>query len=258
MSDPENRDLLALFPAAGRASRLPGSTSSKEVLPVGPDAGTGARRLACQDLLEAFAAAAPAGLLVLTHRRKLDVPLRLAALSLPYPVVTLMVGETPSIVHTLDAAWPFTRGRRIALGFPDVLLEPRGVFAELSKNQARTGAPVVLGLFPAAEPERSDLVSLGPDGRVRDLAVKERGADFPFTWMTAVWTTRFTEYLHDFLVGSLAASGNNLQLGHALQAALRSGMRVDGVVFPRGRVFDIGTPAALAAAPGWLAARRSD
>ncbi len=139
-----------------------------------------------------------------------------------------------------------------------MLLEPQGVFAELAPDQVRTGAPVVLGLFPAAEPDRSDLVSLGPDGRVRDLAVKERGVDSLLTWMTAVWSASFTEYLHDFLLRTPAVPGNDLQMGHVLQAALRSGMRVDGVVFPQGRVLDIGTPAALAAAPGWLAARRSD
>ncbi|MGH9464482.1 MAG: hypothetical protein ACRD0X_02470 [Thermoanaerobaculia bacterium] len=258
MSEAENRDLLALFPAAGRASRLPGSTGSKEVRSIHAETRTGAPRLACQDLLEAFADAAPTALLVLTRRRKLDVPLRLAELALPYPVVTLLVGDTPSVVHTLDAAWPFTRGRRIALGFPDVLLEPQRVFIELLERQARTGAAVVLGLFPAAEPERSDLVDLGPDGRVRRLAVKERIADLSFTWMTAVWTGEFTEYLHGSLRGPLSAFGDDLQVGHLLQSALRSGMCVEGVAFPGGRVLDIGTPAALAAAPGWLAARRSD
>jgi glucose-1-phosphate thymidylyltransferase len=201
---------------------------------------------------------APAGLLALTRRQKLDVPRRLATLPLPYPVVTLVVGDTPSIVHTLDAAWPFTRGRRIAFGFPDVLLEPREVFGELLTAQAGRGASVVLGVFPAAEPERSDLVELEPDGRLRRLAVKEPAAGLTLTWMTAVWTAELTEFLHRFLRDARSHPGGDLQVGHVLQAALRSGMRVDAVVFPHGRVLDIGTPHALAAAPAWLAARHGD
>lgn len=100
-SDP---DLLALFPAAGRATRLPAAEGSKEVLPIALGPRHGPSRLVCQDLLDAYGAVRPTGLLVLTRRAKPDVPHRLAALTLPYPVVHLMVGETPSIVHTLDAA----------------------------------------------------------------------------------------------------------------------------------------------------------
>ncbi len=263
-------DVLALLPAAGHARRLPALGASKEVLPVATDPATGRARLACEDLLAALVEAEIGAALLLTRREKLDVPLAIAALGLPLALATLIVGETRSAVHTLDAAWPVSRGRRIALGFPDVLLEPRSAFAELLAAQESTRAEVVLGLFPAAEPERSDQVELDAGGRVRRIAVKEARARSPWTWMAAVWAPAFTEYLHAALRHDVATSRSpigdhwvtqwllfgdqqwneaaELQVGHVVQAALLNGMRIDAVTFPNGRALDIGTPEALARA----------
>lgn len=235
-------DVLAVVPAAGSARRLGPPALSKEVLPIGD-------RIACQDLLEAFDAAGIRRGLVLTRLAKLDVPRSIAGLALrSLRLATLLVPETPSVPHTLDHAWPFLRGRTVALGFPDVLLEPRTVFSELLGRRAETGADLVLGLFPAAEPERSDLVAVDPAGRVLEVLVKPRDSTLTRTWMAAVWSPSFTAHLHRSLHERETAPGPELQLGHLVQSALAAGLAARAVDFPTGRALDVGTPEALARA----------
>ncbi|MEZ5333531.1 MAG: hypothetical protein R2991_16205, partial [Thermoanaerobaculia bacterium] len=183
-------DAVAVIPAAGRGSRLGSGHGSKEVLSIGG-------RRACQDLLEALDEAGIGSGLLLTRRTKLDVPLAVARLPLvTLRVATLLVPETPSVPHTIDRAWPFLRGRTVALGFPDVLLEPRTVFRDLLARHREGGADVVLALFPAAEPARSDLVATDAAGRVVEVVVKSPHSPLRRTWMAAVWSHRFTEHLH--------------------------------------------------------------
>lgn len=233
-------DVLAVVPAAGRATRLgPGTAESKEVLPIG-------RRIACQDLLEAFDAAEIRHGLVLTRREKLDVPRRIAQLPLAsLRLATLLVPETPSVPHTLDRAWPFLRGRTIALGFPDVLLEPRTVFRDLLERHRETAADLVLGLFPAAEPERSDLVAVDSERRVVDVVVKSSESTLTRTWMAALWSPRFTEHLHRSLAAPAPPAHGELQLGDLVRSAIAIGLAAVAVDFPQGRALDIGTPEAL-------------
>jgi len=235
-------DVLALIPAAGRALRLRPLEMSKEILPVGD-------RIACQDLLEAFDAAGIRRGLLLTRREKLDVPRRIDRLSLTsLRLATLLVPETPSVSHTLDHAWPFVRGRTVALGFPDVLLEPPTVFRELLDRYAETGADLVLGLFPADEPARSDLVAVDEAGRVLEVLVKPPASPLTRTWMAAVWSPRFTDHLHRSLAAPPPLGATELQLGHLVRSALAAGLPVQSVDFPRGRALDIGTPEALSRA----------
>lgn len=235
-------DVVAVVPAAGRAQRLGPPASSKEVLPIGD-------RIACQDLLEAFDAAGIRRGLVLTRLAKLDVPRSIAGLALrSLRLATLLVPETPSVPHTLDHAWPFLRGRTVALGFPDVLLEPRTVFRELLARYAETGADLVLALFPAAEPERSDLVAVDPAGRILEIQVKPRDSTLTRTWMAAVWSPRFSAHLHDVLRSPPEVPGAELQLGHLVRSALTAGLAAHAVDFPSGRALDVGTPEALARA----------
>ena len=41
----------------------------------------------------------------------------------------LVTEKTFGPPYTLDEAYPFVRGRRVALGFPDILIEPQNAYA---------------------------------------------------------------------------------------------------------------------------------
>jgi glucose-1-phosphate thymidylyltransferase len=248
-------EVVGLIPAAGSATRLGALPCSKEVLPVGLRAtADGPRvRVACESLLDGFRRGGVDRAFVLLRRGKWDVPDHLGTgerfgLHLAY----LALEPTGSVPETLDAAFPFVDGATVALGFPDIHFEPADAYARLLRHleEAGDGGPeAVLGLVPSTEHRKTDMVELDDRGRVRRIAIKQPDAGLRHAWTVAVWTPRFTRFLHDFLrADSPAPRPRELYPGDVFQAAVDGGMRVDGVVFEDGRQLDVGTPDGLATA----------
>lgn len=243
-------DWIGLIPAAGRAERLGPLPCSKELLPVGfRDTPRGpAPKVACHHLLERFRAAGVRRAYLVLHESKWDIPRylgtgELADLALAYVVIP----GSWSVPETLDRAWPFVQDARVALGFPDILFEPADAYARLIERQEATGADLVLGLFPTARCQTTDMVDLGPDGRVRRLEIRPPSTELRYNWLIAVWGPAFTRHLHD-TVATAPDTGRELQIGAVVQGAVDAGLHVEGVEFPAGSFRDIGTPGDLAAA----------
>jgi len=154
--------------------------------------------------------------------------------------------------YTLDQAYAFVAGRRIALGFPDILFEPADAYGRLLAHQERSGADVVLGLFPAQTPEKMDMVETDSRGRVREIHIKPRATALRLTWIIAVWTPAFTRFMHTYLaeiLDEVRAGGyphrerpREPYVGDVLRAAIRQGMVVETLRFEQGWCLDIGTP----------------
>ena len=98
-------------------------------------------------------------------------------------------------------------------------------------DRLEDGADIVLGVFESDEPERSDVVVLDHQGLVQRVHVKE--PDPPGNLVWGCFAAR---------VGALAGLGRSPSPGHFFD-----GREVLAVVLP-GRMLDIGTPEALAAA----------
>jgi glucose-1-phosphate thymidylyltransferase len=153
----------------------------------------------------------------------------------------------------LDAAYPFTGGAIVALGFPDILFRPADLFTRTLAHQASTGADVVLSLIPAERPADTDMVDIDERGAVRDIVVRPANTHLRYTWATAVWTATFSHFLHEYVAGdgradSQRPSDRELFVGDVIRAAAQSGLRVGGVAVPQGAFLDIGTPRDLARA----------
>jgi glucose-1-phosphate thymidylyltransferase len=251
---PNDLKLVGLAPMAGRATRLGGIAGSKEILPVSPPGG-GAPRAVCEVLLDAFAAAGVTRAYLVVRQGKWDIPACLGERGAAgVPLAYVVVEPTASVPATLDRAWPFVRGRRVALGFPDVLALPVAALAEVAARQAAGGADVVLGLFPTDRPSKADMVRADGAGRVVAIEVKPAHTDLRLTWLYAVWSPRFGAFLHDFVGSAGAAAGpRELQVSDVLMAALAAGLRVESVAFPEGSHLDVGTPDDLARAGGGAA-----
>lgn len=247
---------IGLVPAAGRALRLAGLASdpsgaavSKEVLPVGR-----AGRPVASHLLAAFERAGVERAFVVLRAGKWDVPTTLsprAGLALAY----LVLSESSSVAETLDAARPFVAGRRVALGFPDILFRPDDAFLAIRERQERTGADAVLALVPTDRPDKADVVEADAEGRVRALTIKPRETPAPaMTWIGAIWGPAMTELLHDAVIAARedrAPGERELYPGEVLGRAIEAGLRIEAVRFPDGRHLDIGTPEDLERARGW-------
>lgn len=240
--------VVGLVPAAGSADRLGVLPCSKEIFPLGFRLAEGVRRPrpACEHLLEAFRDAGIGRAWVLLRKGKWDIPALLGrglapgtegALHLAY----LALDPTASVPETLDCAYPFVADCRVALGFPDILFEPRDAFRRLLERHQASGAAAVLGLFPTDRSEKTDMVEL--DGRrVRRLVIKRPDAGLDYTWSIAVWGPQLTRFLHRFVARHGRRSGGELHVGDVIQAAVDGGLVVEGMTFPEGSYLDVGTP----------------
>lgn len=260
---------MALIPAAGHATRLGRIPTSKEILPLGtardPVTGIERPRAVIEYLLDSFGRAGIASGFLVTRPGKTDIADHLA--SLPNPEVSLEIlelEESPSVPHTLDRAYAEIRGKRVALGFPDILLRPGDAYRHVADLQAGTDADLALGLFPTGQPWKADMVRLDDSGRVKGLVIKQPsgapGDELRYTWSVAVWGPAFTELLHRF-VGELGPTGKLPELdreayvGDVVTLALEQGLRVEATAFPDGDSLDIGTPEDLDLAHSRLAPR---
>ena len=247
---------VALIPAAGHATRLGRISSSKEILPLGTalDPATGSERpkAVVEYLLESLARAGIGHGLLVTRPDKTDIAAHLSALPTGGVALTILeLDESPSVPHTLDRAYAEIRGGRVALGFPDILLQPDDAFRRVADLQATTGADLALGLFPTGQPWKADMVRLDDSGRVRGLAIKQPAGtsteDLRYTWSVAVWGPAFTELLHRFVgelgpTGRLPDLGREAYVGDVVVRALEEGLRIEATAFPDGDSLDIGTP----------------
>jgi glucose-1-phosphate thymidylyltransferase len=247
-------ELVGLVPAAGHAQRLAHLPCSKEIFPIGfdiPSRATAARpRVACHYLFDSFRIAGANKAFLVLREPKWDIPAYLGDGSgMGLPIAYLVVRVPYGAPFTLDQAYPFVRDSHILFGFPDIIFEPDDAFIALLEKQRSTDADLVLGLFPAHRPEKMDMVELSADGKVRSIVIKPERTELQYTWIIAVWTQVFTQFLHEHLAQWLThrpeptdRANQEIFVGHVVQEAVYFGLRVESVLFPEGRYLDIGTP----------------
>lgn len=250
-------NVIALIPAAGEAKRLGPLPCSKEILPLGASfASDPVPRVICDHLLDAFAVAGVRRVFCVLREGKWDIPAYLSRRPRPDLDLAYMVTpRTPGSPYTLDVAFPFLGDARVALGFPDILFHPVDAFVTLLRRQEHSGADVVLGLFPAPEPQRMDMVRTDGQGNVLEILIKPPSTTLTETWITSVWTAAFSQFMHDYLLRVRSEVVENrfpdtrtpreIHVGDVIRAAIAQGMRVSSVSFSGGSCLDVGTPETL-------------
>jgi dTDP-glucose pyrophosphorylase len=252
-------ETVGLVPAAGNATRMGSLPCSKEIFPVGFAEITREKspkpKAVCQYLLGAYNRAGISNVFVVVRNGKWDIPAFLGdGASVDLNLCYLVVGENGGPAFTVDGAFPFIRSFRVVFGFPDILFAPDNTFKTLLEHQDSTGADVVLGLF-RAEGRSNEIVETGPNGNIVAIRRTSRELNHGLTWISAVWTPGFSQFLHQYLRAefihspdSLCKSGtpqSEFPVGEAIAAAIEHGISVQGVVFRDGHFLDIGTPAGL-------------
>jgi glucose-1-phosphate thymidylyltransferase len=251
----ERQQTIGLLPAGGHARRITPLPCSKELYPIGSRfvAAVGERRpkVACHYLLEKMQAAGITKAYIIVREGKWDIPTYLGDGSmLGMHLAYLMVGAPFGPPYTLDQAYPFVRDVIVAFGFPDILFQGDDAFQRLLAYQPTSNADMLLGLFPADRPEEIDMVDLDESGRVREIVIKPCLTQLKYSWEIALWTPAVTEFLHGYLASPLISSAHQpeLSVGHVIRAAIRAGLRVEGIPVSDEPYFDIGTPEGLAKA----------
>jgi len=233
-------DPIAVIPAAGLGLRL-GTQESKEVVEVGgePVAAHMLRRLALAGVDQAV---------VVLRSGKWDVPRALSRYrTLGVDLAYVVVDESPNELYSVAAGLPFTAGRVVALGYPDILFEPKNAYSALIERREATGADLVLGLFPTDRPERVDMVVLDDEQHPIEVVIKQPDRGLRYSWCMALWTPRFSAMLTEHVTAG-AQTNAEPSVGDMVQAAIDSGLTTRAVVFDEGSYLDIGTPEDLAEA----------
>lgn len=249
--------VIGLIPAGGQATRLAPLPGSKELYPIAFRSVGGSPRpkVVSHFLLESLRLAEIHQVFMILRPGKWDIPAyfgdgTIADLHLAYLTVHLPYG----VPFTLDQAHPFVRDAIVAMGFPDILFEPRDTFKQLLTRQANTQADVVIAVVPFDTPQKGGMVAFNADGQVHQIIEKPTQTTLRHSWYAAVWTPTFTEFMHQFLMAQKAAYNQNkmsavsikeIPLGDVMQAAIAQGLRIEAEVFPTGTYLDVGNPEAL-------------
>ena len=249
-------EVIGLIPCGGYATRIAPLPCSKEILPVGlqkNESGLLRPKVVSSYLLDLFRRGGVHKAFFVLRRGKWDIPDYYGdgssfGMNLGYLVAALPYGPP----YTLDQAYPFVRDKRVALGFPDILLGPADAFRKAFDRLSATGADLVLGLYRIHRARFSDMVAVDRSGRVREIVLKPCEKKLKLGWMFAVWTPSFTEFMHDYLAvprTSAQLPGSQLPeeltVGHVIQAGVRAGIRTQSVFFRGYRYLDIGSAEGL-------------
>lgn len=251
---PHPPEVIGLLPCGGQATRLAPLPLSKELYPLGfrgDSAGKTSPKVVSHYLLEKMQLAGITKAYFILRPGKWDIPAyfrdgEMLEMHLGY----LIMRSPHGVPYTLDQAYPFVQNSLVALGFPDILLQPDDLYVHLMHRWQQTQPDVVLGLFPCDRPDKAGMVDFNPDGTVNLIIEKPKTTQLRFMWGTALWSPCFTQFLHTFLAEreaafTLAADTpvrKELPIGDVIQAAIQAGLKVEGVPFPTGTYLDIGTP----------------
>ena len=258
--------VVGLLPAGGKAKRIAPLPCSKELFPVGfqdlrQDLGI-RPKVVSHYLLEKMRLANVSKVYIVLRKGKWDIPAyfgdgKMLDMHLAYLMMDLPFG----VPYTLDKAYPFVQDSTVVFGFPDIIFQPEDAFIKLLAKQAESSAEIVLGLFPAHQPHKMDMVDLQADGRIRGIQIKPVQTNLRYTWIIAVWTPLFTDFMHELIItaqrkndqkqdGTSAEEHSEFFVGEVIQAAANDGLVIESVVFSDGAYLDIGTPDDLAKAVG--------
>jgi len=249
-------EVIGILPCGGQATRIAPLPLSKELYPIGFQPGQDGKprpKVVCHYLLETMRQGGIRKAFLILRSGKWDIPAYFGdGERLDMNLGYLIMRSPHGVPYTLDQAYPFVQNALVALGFPDILLQPRDIYARLIERWQQTQPDVVLGLFPCDRPQKAGMVDFDPDGKVKLILEKPPQTDLTFMWGVALWTPNFTQFLHDYVAQieqafSLAATSETLPrkeipIGDVIQAAISAGMRVEAVPFEQGSYLDIGTP----------------
>ncbi|MGI9305094.1 MAG: sugar phosphate nucleotidyltransferase [Gammaproteobacteria bacterium] len=243
--------LIGIIPAAGQATRIAPLPCSKELYPVGFDQSKKRPKAACEFLLGQMRAAGAARAFIVIRDGKWDIPAYFGdGARLDMELGYLMMNAPHGAPYTVDQAYAFVGEAHVVFGFPDILIQPDDAFVRLAARQREGGAEIVLGVFPAAAPDKVDMVDVADDGSVRNIVIKPKTTELSHCWLIALWTPVFGAFMHDHLalrLEQIEASGAEIFVGDVIQAAIEDGIKVDSVAFDE-RYIDIGTPDDLVSA----------
>jgi glucose-1-phosphate thymidylyltransferase len=249
-------EIIGLIPAGGRATRLGKIPCSKEIYPLfrgkSSDEGSAEIRVISEYLINSYRIAGINNIYFILRKGKWDIPAYYGdgsdfGVNISYLIMNLPYG-TP---FTLDQAYPFTKNKYIALGYPDIIVEPAEAYIKIKEKISETKADIVLGLFPIDNYLNWDMVELNSKGKVKNIIIKQERPDLKYGWTIAIWNPSFWEFMHEYIQNIISSGGDGkvitegqlpreLYPGDIFMKAIEAGLNIKAVLFEEGRCMDIG------------------
>ena len=244
-----NPQYIGLIPAAGYATRLKNLACSKEIYPL----QIHQKKRVIKDypvgkcLIDAFAKAGIKDIHLIIREGKEDICEKLGngdvyGVNLNYSYTKIPYGPA----YTVDQAYSLYRDKHIALGFPDTVFKPHTAYTKLIEKQQITNADVVLGLFRAVNPKKTDMIQFDEKEKIQSIDIKPKKTNLLWAWALSVWNPAFSQFMHQCLDKMLSDFQNGTlkecHVGTIFQLALPAGFVFEYVLFENGEWIDIGTP----------------
>ncbi len=234
---------IGILPAAGRARRLHPFRYPKELLPIAfaPEGnGTGARPIPVAEYsLRAFGLAGVGQCLFVIADWKTELLRYFGDGSdLGIHIAYLNQKEANGLADAVDLGFEWLRGDNVCLALPDTVFRPINAVESICRQLLTRGSDLVLGVFPADQPQHLGPVRIGADGRVIEVQDKPTRTDLMNTWGIAAWSATFTQFLHDAL--SSRNDDRYRPIGHFFNLAVIDGLKVHAVFFEDGQYVDVG------------------
>ena len=156
-------------------------------------------------------------------------------------------GATRGPAETVDRAYLRLRGARVALAFPDILMEAVDPYRDLLEAMDPVGVHGALGVFPPSPHQPADPVRRSEEGRVVEILPKVRAGEEAWCWGMATWSADITEHLHERVSRGWAEtpSAEDWSIGRLLNDALGEGLSLRALPVSDVPFLDIGTPRGL-------------
>ena len=234
-------DVVGLVPAAGRGKRIAPLPCSKELYPIGfrPDARGDLRpEVASSHLLEKFRRAGITRAVVILRDGKWDIPAyfgdgRAAGLNLAYVVIQ---GSIRSLPTRSTEPIPSSPARRWLSAFPTFCSAPTMCSSGCSSTCI---APMLISSSGATRRMTSAnwicWTSTTTGGFAR-FHLKPQTSALRFSWICAVWSASFSQFMHDYVGRERASTGRegpayhgidpqgDLPVGAVIRAAIEKGL----------------------------------
>ncbi|MBR1274271.1 sugar phosphate nucleotidyltransferase [Bradyrhizobium sp. AUGA SZCCT0283] len=245
------RAVIGLLPAAGLGTRLarhwPKELVSLSRTRSEPICTLALRAMKCAGAERVVVVIAPQKQLirdVLGNGAKFD-------LSLEYVIQPEPLG----LPNVIASARDHLGDDNVVFALPDTIFLPSDALRIVHAARLRSGADVMLGVFPTSQPTHLAPVRMR-GSVVTSILDKPTKTALRNTWGIIAWGAEFTRYCYQYdRKARVTREGN---LSSVMDAALQNGLKIVARRFSQGAFCDAGTPDGLRAARSLWSAHHSD
>lgn len=232
----DDSNYIGVIPAAGAGSRLFPFNNSKELLPVGIDTTTGSPILVIQYAIKSMVAAGITSILITINPDKQNI-VKLLKDGSDYGInIAYIVGEPNSMVHSIDLAYEWIKGKNVIMAMGDTVIKPESSIKQLITYSG--DEMLSLGLFTTDNPSKFGMIEIDENSKVIDHIDKPDSFKTNLMWGVVAWKKEVTELIHEKAANHTQST--EMRFGDIIDE-LHQKDSVYGYKIKEGSYYDVGT-----------------